>query len=143
MIVKELDPPASADAFVKAGLQAEAQMAFYLRRAFSNDPSVLILNGLRLEHAGDVAQIDHLVLHPYGAIIVESKSVTSRLKVNERGEWTRWFGGAAKGMPSPLLQAERQADFLESYLSRYPLVAPDTRSATDRSQHPTVAQTPT
>ncbi len=75
-----------------------------------------VFHGLRLEREGDVAQIDHLILHRYGMIIVESKSVTARIGINEHGEWTRWFNGAAKGMPSPILQAQRQGKLLRDYL---------------------------
>ncbi len=118
MIVKELDAPvASGDALRKAGRAAEEQMAFYLRRAFKDDADTRVLNGLRMEHDGEVAQIDHLVLHPFGLVIIESKSVTATVRINARGEWTRWYGGSARGMPSPVLQAERQRDVLHTLLA--------------------------
>jgi len=117
MIVKELDAPVvSGDALRRAGRAAEEQMAFYLRRAFKDDADTRVLNGLRVEHNGEVAQIDHLVLHPFGLVIVESKSVTATVRINARGEWTRWYGGSARGMPSPVLQAERQRDVLHTLL---------------------------
>ena len=122
MIVKELDPFASDDRFEKAGRTAEEQMAFYLRREFAAEQDILVLNGVRLERNDDTAQIDHLVLHPFGATSIESKSVAGRIRVNKRGEWTRWYGRSAKGMPSPLLQANRQADFLLAYLGHHPIV---------------------
>ncbi len=118
MIVKELDAPvASGDVSRKAGRAAEEQMAFYLRRAFKDDADTRVLNGLRVEHDGEVAQIDHLVLHPFGLIIVESKSVTTTVRINAHGEWTRWCGGSSRGMPSPMLQAERQRDVLDNLLA--------------------------
>jgi hypothetical protein len=120
MIVKELDPFSSTDAFARAGRAAEEQMAHYLRRAFATDPDIAVFNGLRIERDQDAAQMDHVILHRYGLIIVESKSVTSQLRVNEQGEWIRYYGRTAKGMPSPILQAERQADFLRTYLQRHP-----------------------
>jgi hypothetical protein len=118
VIIKELDPFEADDRFGKAGRQAEEQMAHYLRRAFGEEPNVLVFNGIRLQVNDDAAQIDHLILHPYGLIIVESKSVTTRLTVNDRGEWIRWFNGSSRGMASPVRQAERQRDFLRSYLKR-------------------------
>jgi hypothetical protein len=118
VIIKELDPIEADDRFGKAGRHAEEQMAHYLRRAFGEEPNVLVFNGMRLQVNDDAAQIDHLIVHPYGLILVESKSVTTRLKVNERGEWSRWFNGSNHGMPSPILQAERQRDFLRAYLKR-------------------------
>lgn len=116
MIVKELDPLKSNDKFEQAGHHAESQLAFYLKREFEYDPQIFVFNHLRLEKAGDACQIDHLVLHPYGMIIIESKSVTTRVEVNELGEWKRWFNNAWQGMPSPVLQAQRQGKFLKDYL---------------------------
>ena len=122
MIVKELDPFTSTDRMEKAGRKAEEQMAFYLRRAFGEDPAFLIFNGLRLERDGDAAQIDHLVIHQHAVVIIESKSVTSQVRINERGEWSRWYGGSSRGIASPILQGDRQAEFVESYLKVYPEV---------------------
>ncbi|MEO1590667.1 MAG: NERD domain-containing protein [Cyanobacteria bacterium J06632_22] len=117
MIVKELDRITSSDKRLQAGYKAEQQLAFYLRRAFADNPKVQVINGLRLRRPGDVAQIDHLILHNHGLIIVESKSVTTRVRVNHHGEWSRWSGKQWQGMPSPVLQAQRQADFLRQVLA--------------------------
>lgn len=103
-------------------------MAFYLHRAFAGDPAVRLINGLRLEdpsqreHDGtpSVCQIDHLVLHRRGAVIVESKSVTGEIAVRGDGsggdEWTRRFARRESGMPSPIRQAQRQAAVLRGFL---------------------------
>lgn len=117
MIAKELDVLSTADKFAKAGRTAEEQMVYYLRRAFKDDKNIYVFNDLRLEQEQEAAQIDHLILHRYGATIVESKSVTTRIQVNEQGEWSRSFNGSLKGMPSPVLQAQRQAEFLRKYLN--------------------------
>lgn len=119
MIVKEYHPPATSDRFQKAGDDAELQMAHYLKRAFGSDPSVHVFNNLRLEHEGEVAQIDHLIFHRAGFIIVESKSVTSSVRINERDEWARQWNGRWSGMPSPVLQARRQADLLRALLQTH------------------------
>lgn len=119
MIVKEPEISASEDKFIKAGQVAEKQMAFYLRRVYGNDQNLRIFHDLRLEKDNEAAQIDHLILHQYGFIIVESKSVTTQIQVNEYGEWIRWFNNTPKGMPSPILQALRQGDFLKEYLEAH------------------------
>jgi len=116
MIIKETEGTYVSDKYVQAGIAAEKQMAFYLKRAFSDDPNILVLNGIRIVQEGDAAQIDHLILHEFGMIIVESKSVTTQVAINEHGEWTRSFKGASKGMPSPVLQAKRQGEFLKRFL---------------------------
>ena len=115
MIIKESNHLESMDKFEQAGHNAESQLAFYLKREFKDDPQILVFNNLRLEKAGDACQIDHLILHKYGIIIIESKSVTTRVEVNELGEWKRWFNNAWQGMPSPILQAQRQGKLLKEY----------------------------
>ena len=119
MIVKEYHPSTTTDRFQKAGDEAELQMAHYLKRAFGSDPNIHIFNNLRLEHEGEVAQIDHLIFHRAGFIIVESKSVTSSVRINEREEWAREWNGKWNGMPSPVLQAKRQADLLRALLQAH------------------------
>lgn len=116
MIAKDHIAPANTDRFQRAGDEAERQMAFYLKRAFADDPQVHVFHNLRLEDGSDAAQIDHLILHRSGAIIIESKSVTSSVQINERDEWAREWNGRWTGMPSPVLQARRQADFLRKML---------------------------
>jgi hypothetical protein len=91
-------------------------MTHYLERAFGTRDDILVLNDLRLEKGQDAAQIDHLLLHRWGLVIIESKSVTDSVYVNEHGEWSRQWNGRREGMPSPVLQAERQARFLRLYL---------------------------
>lgn len=116
MIAKDHVAPATQDRFQRAGDEAERQMAFYLKRAFADDPGVHVFHNLRLEVGSDAAQIDHLILHRGGAVIIESKSVTSSVRINERDEWTREWNGRSTGMPSPVLQARRQGDFLRNVL---------------------------
>jgi Nuclease-related domain len=119
VILKGLDPFIAEDKFAKAGRLAEEQLAFYLRRAFVDDEDIRVFNNLRFEHNHDAAQIDHLILHPYGMIIIESKSVTTKVEINEREEWIRWFDNMPKGMPSPIQQAKIQGEFLKSYLNQF------------------------
>ena len=122
MIVKEIDAPTSKDRFSQAGFKAEQKMAYYLSRAFKDAEDILVLNGIRLKSDDDVAQIDHLIIHRYGMIIIESKSAVGTIKINDHGEWSRV--GYDKGMASPLEQAHRQAVFLRSYLKRSGLKPP-------------------
>jgi hypothetical protein len=116
MILKELDPFTSSDPLAKAGRKAEEQMTHYLRRAFQDNETFQVFNGIRFEKNGDAAQIDHLILHRFGIVLVESKSVSSRVRVNEHLEWSRQWNGRWQGMASPVKQAERQGAFLREYL---------------------------
>jgi hypothetical protein len=131
VIIKQpADVPTPADPRLAAGVAAERQMAFYLNRAMATDPDLLVLNDLRLiddlqpepDGSPGVCQIDHLVLHRWGAFIIESKSVSEEVIVSSDGTggdvWTRRFRGRQEGMPSPIQQARRQAEFLREMLQR-------------------------
>jgi len=117
MIEKEMDSSVAKDKFSKAGEKAERNMAFYLRREFAESLNVFVFNDLRLERNGEFAQIDHLVFHRYGFVIVESKSVTGKIIVNKHGEFERVYGRNRKGMQSPIEQAKLQAKLLRSLLN--------------------------
>lgn len=116
MIVKEREPSHSSDPRIRTGENAERQMAHYLKRAFGDASDVYVFNDLRLVLRDEVAQIDHLVVHRWGFAIVESKSVTGRLRVNDQLEFVRVFGHKQVGIPSPIEQARRQAMLLRDLL---------------------------
>lgn len=116
MILKEKEGPAAQDERTKAGHQQEKDVAFYLRREFGDDESILVINDLRVAHKGEYAQIDHLVVHPFGFVIIESKSIHGEVKVNRQGEWSRSYRGEWYGMPSPVRQAELQEALIKDLL---------------------------
>jgi hypothetical protein len=131
MIVKPMEQKCkSSDPRLRAGQMAEEQMAFYLHREFANAPDIYILHDLRLvdpeqpEHNGSpgVCQIDHLVIHPWGMFIIESKSITGKVTVRDDGsggdEWARTYGMKEVGFASPIRQATRQAEFMREFLQR-------------------------
>ncbi len=92
-------------------------MAHYLDRHFGAHRSVHVLHDVRIEFEGDRAQMDHVVLHPYGAAIVQSKSVSTSVRINAAGEWERSWSGRWQGMPDPVLQGERQGLLLKRLLA--------------------------
>lgn len=118
LILRELDPFSGSDKFAVAGRRAEEQMAHYLKRFFGASPELDVLNYLRIDLQGEVAQMDHLVLHPFGLTIVESKSVAGSVQIKDDGQWIRWFNKQPQGMRSPVTQARMQAMFLRELLSR-------------------------
>lgn len=118
MIYKELDPFSGSDKFLVAGRRAEEQMAHYLRRFFGTSSEVDVLNYLRIEMGGEVAQMDHLVLHPFGLTIVESKSVAGSVQIKDDGQWIRWFNRQPQGMRSPVTQARMQGMLLKELLAK-------------------------
>ena len=94
------------------------QMAHYFKRFFGGSSEVDVLNYLRVELDGEVAQMDHLVLHSYGITIVESKSVAGSVEIREDGQWIRWYSKQSHGMRSPVTQAEMQLMLLKELLAR-------------------------
>lgn len=119
MIFKELDPFVAQDKYDKSGRNAEVQMAHYLLRFFGKSDSVDVLNGIRIEQDGEIAQMDHIVLHPHGILIVESKSVAGSVQITDDGQWMRWSPKYKKpfGMRSPVTQARMQCALLKELLT--------------------------
>ena len=112
MIVKDKDNISEPSANEAKGAVAEKQMAFYLNRQFGESKDVFVFNDLRVERNGEVAQIDHLIVHLYGLVIIESKSVNGSITVNEHLEFER----KTTGIPSPIEQARRQGALLRLLL---------------------------
>lgn len=117
MVLKEKRFVPQTDRRLVAGDAAEKQMAFYLKREFGGAKDIWIINDLRIGHAGEFAQIDHLLVSQWGLFIVESKSVTGSVHINAHGEWAREYAGRREGMPSPVLQAEAQGRLLKQLLA--------------------------
>lgn len=130
MILKEFDErPTTGDRRITAGNEAERQMAHYLDRAFRTRSDLYVLNNIRLlnpalaatDDRQDAGQIDHLVLHRWGAFIIESKSASESVRVRDDGsggdEWSRTYHGKREGIPSPVRQAARQGELLRTVLN--------------------------
>ena len=105
-------------------------MAYYLESRFRDDPDVHVLHGLKLEDV-DRAQpdgspggcrIDHLLVHRWGMFVVESRSMAGEVRIRpncpDGDGWSHLYRGRETGMPSPMLRAGRQFEFLRSFLQR-------------------------
>lgn len=102
-----------------AGQKQEQDVAFYLRRAFKDHPEVLVINDFRFTFNNETAQIDHLIIYPYGFVLIESKSIKGHVEVNQHGEWTRSHGNHWFGMASPIKQVELQQSLLKEMLKQH------------------------
>ena len=116
MILKEKIFSEQVDRRLAAGDAAEKQMAFYMKRAFGSASDVWVINDLRIEHEGEVAQMDHLLVSQRGLFIVESKSFTGSVHINAHGEWARQYENSKQGIASPVLQADAQGQLLKKML---------------------------
>ena len=116
MIIKPYVDRDERDPRRSAGRKAERQMAHYLDRHFLEHKRLHVLHDVRIEHDGEVAQMDHVIVHRFGIAIVESKSVSTSVRINASDEWERQWGGRWRGMPDPILQGERQCLVLKRLL---------------------------
>ncbi|NOH79516.1 NERD domain-containing protein [Vibrio sp. RE86] len=117
MIVKDKDLSTSTNYKRQLGDKVESDVAFYLKRQFSDRSDVLVFNDIRIQHNNEFAQIDHLIVYNKGFILIESKSIKGTVKINKQLEWQRTVRGRWIGMPSPITQAELQAKLLKQLLN--------------------------
>jgi hypothetical protein len=102
-----------------AGQKQEQDVAFFLRRAFKDNPEVLVINDFKFSFNDETAQIDHLIVYTYGFVLIESKSIKGHVKVNNQGEWTRSYNSQWSGMSSPIKQVELQQALLQEMLKHH------------------------
>ena len=118
MILKDKTTLYSTNPKIKAGMKQELDVAFYLRRAFKDMPHICVFNDLKFKHNDEVAQVDHLILYPHGFILIESKSITGEVSINQHNEWSRSYRGQWQGIPSPIQQVQMQMDIVKQVLQR-------------------------
>ena len=122
MICKERNPSEhlAIDGLSAAAAAAAAQLTAYLQRAFGDDPAVWVFNDLRFRSDEDrVVQVDHLILHRSGFIVIDSTSVAAAVRIQPNGDWERQWDNHWEPLPSPLHQLERQEEFLRLALQAY------------------------
>src|SRR5690554_4117686 len=115
MILKEKDAYSGTDERGYYGHKQEQDVAFHLRREFGDSQQVRIIHDLVIEHGGERAQIDHLVIHPYGFIIIESKSIVGEVQVNAEGEWSGGNRGNWAGWQWRFAQAGWRRNLSKSF----------------------------
>ena len=116
LILKDKPTIKATSAMAKAGLKQEQDVAFFLRRGFKEHQKIFVFNDLKFCFNNETAQIDHLILYPYGFILIESKSITGEVLVNPQQEWSRSYQGTWRGMPSPIKQVELQQALLRDLM---------------------------
>jgi hypothetical protein len=58
------------------------------------------------------------MLHPFGFLIIESKSVAGSVQIKDDGQWIRWYNKQPQGMRSPVTQAQMQVMLLKELLEK-------------------------
>ncbi len=105
---------------VRYGMQGERDAAHYIDSHFAGAPNHAVIHDLRLEHEGQVAQIDHLVIaRSFTFYLLETKNFSGNLQINDFGEFSVHYGvGKAYGIPSPLEQSRRHENVLVKLLEQ-------------------------
>ena len=116
MILKDKTFQNAVSPTAKAGQKQEQDVAYFLRRAFKDHEQVFVINDFKFTYNYENAQIDHLIVYPFGFVLIESKSITGEVKVNSVGEWTRSSNNRWSGMASPIKQVEIQQKLLREML---------------------------
>lgn len=109
---------------VRSGHKGEKDAAYFIDFDLQKSKNWVVIHDLRVEAAGRVAQIDHLLINRVLQIyVLESKSFHSGMKITEEGEFLRWndWKKTYEGMPSPLAQNERHVAVLQDAIKEISL----------------------
>lgn len=120
MVLKELDPFYGRTQEEIAGRIAQDRMAYHLRRYFGKSEEVDVLNYLRVGTGTGtgVAHVDHLVLHPFGIVVIERENLAGPAQIRDDGQWLRWRDGTWTDMRSPITRAYLRALSLKAVLDK-------------------------
>jgi hypothetical protein len=118
MVLKELDPFYGRTQEEIAGRIAQDRMAYHLRRFFGKSEDIDVLNYLRVGSGTAVAHVDHLVLHPFGLLVVERENLVDRVHIRDDGQWLRHRNGTVTEMRSPITRAYLRALSLKAFLDK-------------------------
>lgn len=98
---------------LKTGIATEKEAAYEIDFYFGQSENRIVLHDLRFEINGRVAQIDHLVMNRlFDVYVLETKTFSSGLSINEMGEFSTYLDGRKIGIPSPIQQNERHITVL-------------------------------
>jgi hypothetical protein len=93
---------------IRGGVSGERDSAYYIDFYFGDSRNWAVIDDLRLEHKGKVAQIDHLLINRFFDIyVLESKNYSYKLEITPEGEFQAYYSKEYIGIPSPIEQNKR------------------------------------
>ncbi|WP_321323404.1 nuclease-related domain-containing protein [Thiomicrorhabdus sp.] len=101
------------------GKKAEQNAAYMLSKLVEKKDKYFLINDLRLEIDGSIAQIDHLILNRFGYVyLFETKNFSTGIKVDENEVFWRWdaYRKTYIEIPSPIEQSKRHEITLQKAL---------------------------
>lgn len=110
---------------IKAGDRGERMAAHVLDTHYGKSENWVLLHDLRVEHDGEVAQIDHLLISRcLDFWLLESKNFANGVKINQHGEFLTFFEGRPRGVDSPIEQGRRHMRIMQRLLDAGALPLP-------------------
>jgi len=101
-----------------SGDKGEESSAYYLNFDFANNKNWALIHDLRIEHKGQVAQIDHLLIgRMMDCYVIESKNFSSGVLISDEGDFSYFYKNKPYAIPSPIEQNERHIRLLDRFLS--------------------------
>lgn len=99
---------------IRSGMAGEKEAAYNIDFHYENSKNWMVIHDLRLQHQGQSAQIDHVLINRFMEVYVcESKRFGEGITINEHGEFSAYYQGKAYGIPSPIEQNHRHITLLE------------------------------
>ena len=93
---------------IEAGERGEKDSAYFIGFYFGKSKNWAVIHDLRIDHNGQVAQIDHLVINrSMNIYVLETKNFHYGLKITPEGEFLVYDGKKYFGIESPIEQNER------------------------------------
>jgi len=102
---------------IKNGYESEKNNAYYLDFISKDSKRHYLLHDIRIEYNGRVAQIDHLIISRLGIELLESKSFSGILTINQDGSLSVDYGKSKKTFPNPTEQNKRHAKVLIDFIN--------------------------
>lgn len=106
---------------IKSGDKAEKNASYLLGSFYKDRKNSFLINGLRLELDGYVAQIDHMTLNGYGVVyLFETKTFSTGIKIDDDGTFWRWdsYNKSYVEIPSPIEQSKRHERVVRQALDK-------------------------
>ena len=108
---------------MRSGVSGEKDSAYYIDFYFGDSRNWAVIHDLRLEHRGQVAQIDHLLINRFfDMYVLESKNYSFKLKIGPEGEFQTCYGKEYSGIPSPIEQNKRHIHLLDLFLKHHDIL---------------------
>ena len=103
---------------LSTGIANEGQAAYQLNFDYGHSENYMVLHDLRFETEKGATQIDHVLINRFLEFyVLESKTYSNGVSINERGEFSMWAGRKLIGIASPIEQNNHHVTALKLLLN--------------------------